>query len=451
MPAPSRRAAAHPLLAALPALVAASAALLPATWLPATAWADGGSARQAQPRVVSVEVVGLRRTERFVVDRELAFAVGQPVSQAAIDESVIRLRNLPIFRSVRATTESVGDGVRVIFTVDERWTLLPIFAFGRGGALLYGQLGAWESNVAGRLLYLGGQYTYFGGAHGAEVWAMDPRWLGRVLELSAGGGVTNRNRFVYAPDRTILRGYSRQRGRAWVQLRHFFSRTASLALSLDWLGDRFTERLLPDDVRATNALVGFEPPPDQRMFVLHVAGRLGRLRRDDYLFEGGTLDVRYAASARAWGSDATWHRGFVEGVRFWRPSGTWQLVVRGTLGAISSPVVEHQLYVGGLLYRRGFRESEDIGTRMWNVNAEVRVSSVHGRLLALQHVVFFDQGRVATSAAGLVGGALPMGVGTGVRLIAPTIASFVARLDIAYGMGPRAEGFLVSFGSQQFF
>lgn len=50
--------------------------------------------RSEQYLINRVEIEGLGRTESHVVLRELTFAPGQPVTRAAVEESVQRIRNL---------------------------------------------------------------------------------------------------------------------------------------------------------------------------------------------------------------------------------------------------------------------------------------------------------------------------------------------------------------------
>ncbi|MGQ0697629.1 MAG: phosphatase PAP2 family protein [Panacagrimonas sp.] len=60
-----------------------------------------------------------------VMLREMSIAPGQPADDDAIERSRQSIQNLGLFRSVKATQEPFDGGVRVVFTVREKWYLLP--------------------------------------------------------------------------------------------------------------------------------------------------------------------------------------------------------------------------------------------------------------------------------------------------------------------------------------
>lgn len=80
--------------------------------------------QQALP-IREIEFRGNEVTLPQVMLREISIAPGQPADDAAIETSRQSVQNLGLFRSVIATQEPVDGGVRVVFTVREKWYLLP--------------------------------------------------------------------------------------------------------------------------------------------------------------------------------------------------------------------------------------------------------------------------------------------------------------------------------------
>ena len=72
-----------------------------------------------------IDIEGIRRTRRWVVERELGFAVGDTVTPADLDAARKRLENLSIFNSVYMSVEP-GGIVRI--QVPELWPLWPVFS-----------------------------------------------------------------------------------------------------------------------------------------------------------------------------------------------------------------------------------------------------------------------------------------------------------------------------------
>lgn len=104
----------------------------------------------APPTIREIAYEGNARTQVVVMARELVVAPGAPADPAAIERSRQAIQDLGLFRSVSARTEPVDGGVRVVFTVRERWYLLPVprVSYDSDGRFTYGGQVAW-SNVQG--------------------------------------------------------------------------------------------------------------------------------------------------------------------------------------------------------------------------------------------------------------------------------------------------------------
>ena len=76
------------------------------------------------PLIREIAFRGNDVTVDAVMQREISIAPGQPADAAAIERSRQSIQNLGLFRQVKAEQEPLDDGVRVVFTVKEKWYLL---------------------------------------------------------------------------------------------------------------------------------------------------------------------------------------------------------------------------------------------------------------------------------------------------------------------------------------
>jgi outer membrane protein assembly factor BamA len=154
-----------------------------------------GSGFAADSTVVirSIDIQGLRLTHRWVVERELQFAVGDTVTPARLDAAQKRLANLRPFSHVNVTGDSAGA---VTVAVNELWPIWPVFSaeFAEGQLsdvlakpnTLFKKVTFYAG--VGDLNFLGDAgdlYTLlqFGAATGVDV-GYETRWLSPKLPLS---------------------------------------------------------------------------------------------------------------------------------------------------------------------------------------------------------------------------------------------------------------------------
>ena len=85
--------------------------------------------RQWPTRIGELEVTGLWRTELFIVQNELPWRPGELVTEAAWKLGLARLWNLGLFSRVDGQLHCDGGDVRAQLSLEERWTLNPLFSF----------------------------------------------------------------------------------------------------------------------------------------------------------------------------------------------------------------------------------------------------------------------------------------------------------------------------------
>ncbi|MGQ0502727.1 MAG: POTRA domain-containing protein [Panacagrimonas sp.] len=102
-----------------------AAALVGAVLMAGILLQPGAVQAGAQPPIREIAFRGNEVTLPEVMLREMSIAPGQPADEDAIEASRQAVQNLGLFRSVVTSQEPLDDGVRVIFTVREKWYLLP--------------------------------------------------------------------------------------------------------------------------------------------------------------------------------------------------------------------------------------------------------------------------------------------------------------------------------------
>jgi outer membrane protein assembly factor BamA len=77
---------------------------------------------QAAFVVREIDIRGLKSTNRWVVERELYFQVGDTITNTELDAAHKRLHNLKVFNDAELTADTTG---RVVVELSEAWPILP--------------------------------------------------------------------------------------------------------------------------------------------------------------------------------------------------------------------------------------------------------------------------------------------------------------------------------------
>lgn len=405
--------------------------------------------------ITGIRHEALHRTVPKVVGRELLIRVGEPLTRAALVETVQRLRNLGVFRVVTATLEASGPGVQVRLQYDEKWTLLPVFSFGGGGDRVFLSVGVQDIHLFHRLFRLSALYLYFSGTHSFSLQFDDPRLFDRRFHLSMYAAAQTRNRYVYSDIGTLRGMYSRYRDRVSATLWDRRDPQRVWSLNAQLLDDTYDVGLLTASERALNAAHDFRIPVAQRFALFNATMTFGRLDIDDFVVSGKLAQFSAGAGLGLVATSEHFGRASVTTRAAWALPLRGNLVTRAQVAATTSDAPEFQQFVGGLYNVRGFFEGRFSGRYMWLANVEYRLPSVHSRWLVLQHVIFVDVG-TAGNDLNLFSRQPGIGLGVGGRLILPLIANFVARFDLTWFIEPNRNFDLErdwrpSFGSQQHF
>lgn len=408
-----------------------------------SAFADDAKSHNIQ----ELSILGLVRTHPDVVEDELTFTVPGEVTATQIEESIQRLRNLGIFRTADHTLEPHENGETLVITVDEKWTLLPIFSLQSGGRLSSFLIGAFDVNLLGRYLEVGGRYQRLGDTNSFVAWFYDPRFLGERQFAGVDFWWSNRIRTLYDSSGEVDGGYLRLRRLARVFYSKEMSRDFQFGGGLTFQHDVFSYDLITDETRALQQENGL--PRDTFATFLTGNLRLGRYDMDNYLVQGVRFSQSVSVTGPLLGSNFTSVESSSLVTAFQRFPNKQNVGGRLGLSMTSAEDIEQQFFVGGFDTVRGYLDSRFRGPFVWYGNAEYRVTSLDFPWFVLQHTAFVDATGVSERlrTVGRLSGA---STGVGLRIMVPKIYSLVARVDYAFPLiGIHTSG--LSFGAQQFF
>jgi outer membrane protein assembly factor BamA len=111
-------------------------------------------------KIAATEISGNKRTKTSYLERFIHQHAGDPVDSLKIEEDLRRLRTLSGILNAGCEIHSTDSGVVLHYTIAERYTLLPVGDFGITDDNFWVGLGAMESNLAGRGMYIYGFYRY---------------------------------------------------------------------------------------------------------------------------------------------------------------------------------------------------------------------------------------------------------------------------------------------------
>lgn len=400
-------------------------------------------------RANAIDIQGLDRTERKVVERELLFRAGGLVTRAQLEESVQRLRNLGLFRVAEYSVIPVdpsGVNVKVVIDVDERWTILPFFNISFGGDLFSLLAGIYDVNLLGRFLEAGFRYQRLGSTNSYVLWFHDPRFLDKRVFVGGQVWWTNRLRYFFDDQGEATSGYLRERRYLRLVGSKEFSRMFSAGAGISIQEDRFTTELVSDEFAQAQREFGL--PDDQIVAAWNLNATLGRINDDSFLRSGTEFAVGTTLSPAFVSSE-----GYVDVaaqlLSFQRFRWKQNIGLRVGVAATTADHLENQYFLGGLDTVRGFYDSRFRGPAYWYTNLEYRIPSFDYPWFVLQHIAFADAVGV-TDRASQFWDADGVSMGIGLRILSPKIYRFGARID--YALPVKGTGTTpLSFGVQQFF
>lgn len=368
-------------------------------------------------RIAQIQVNGLKRTQVAVVLRELPFKPGDTVDNETWQFARARLWNSALFDKVHAHLQPAAQPGQFIavLTLEEIWTLNPLFSFGLGGNVGWLRVGASDSNLLGRFLEAGAQYERFTQYNGFQTWVRNPRLLDQRLD------------WVLLVERLVRPrpDFADRRLRLATEFSGFLRQDR---LRLSGKVEALYDVLLPpgggDDA---NSLRDWS-------VLLEAGVRLGRIDTLRIRQHGVSLEVRSTYVMTDLQRASGFAQGWMEFLALHMLGERWNLGLRVQLGVQGDAPDFLRFYLGGLGQIRGYIDNFAKTGRYALLNAEVRLIAFDSKWFSLVPTVFVD-GAVAQSpplARFPHGGVQPMlSTGGGLRILLPWMVKTGLRLDLA--------------------
>ncbi len=403
--------------------------------------------------ILSIKIVGLKKTQEKVVKQELLIKKGTPFNLLNWQESIRKLKNLRIFRTVAGEISKQPDEkINITLKIAEKWTLLPIFRVGGGGGSVFGVFGLYDINLMGNYLEAGSQYEYFQAekeTHSGVIWYRDRRFLNIPQTLGGDIWQVNRIRQFYTKEGTLEGAYHLKRTKINLFFTKNYNSLLEWGIGYTFLKDQFSLNNLSQQQLHINHQHRFVPPADGKLSAIRFLTNIGQLDYDNYLVRGQTLSISMEHSPTFLGSHPPFTKLLAEILLFQILPFDFNIGTRFKTGWTDSDHMEYQFAIGGLETLRGFHDRQFRGSFFWSSNNEIRLASIKNSWFVLQHNLFIDIASSGTHFSSLKD-FIAFSSGTGIRLISPRIARLVIRLDYAWAFGDSLQkGF--SFGMQQFF
>lgn len=395
----------------------------------------GGRARADEPPsttrlpavIDELEINGLWRTKRYIVERELPYKAGQTVTVEDWELGLARLANMGVFSRVAGRLEQREEKLVAVFDLEERWTIILILRTGGGGGAAWFQTGLSDINTLGRFVETGALYERFDRYNGFQVWAKHPRLFDERQELHVIADRMVRPRPGFALLRTgVHLEYSRQL-------------TDSLITGgkLEWFHDHFDP---PFEGEART------PVDSQSVFATYWL-RVGRVDVKRLLHDGWLLDVKPSLGV----TNAPGRFGFgqllVEAQKFHILNSRLLVGGRVRVAASTDAQEQHRYYLGGLDTVRGYPDNHVRTDLFAFANLEARFVAFDSTWLAIMPTLFVDAAAARDDRAGPLG---LLSAGAGVRILFPRLYRSGARIDFPVPLTPLGKPTL-AFGVYQFF
>ena len=401
----------------------------------------------AVPLVTRLDVVlsGAGWTSAEAVRRLVSTHAGAPYDATELNRDLARLRSLGILYDVSAHL----DGSRVEIDATDRWSLLPVLGFRRGGGRTTTQVGVTDHSAFGKLFTLYGELTsnaevpFLGGDRiGSFVYAEIPRVFGTLLTPFLSW---TRDFLDFAAFSPAGPGYVYDRARYAVrgELRYELSHLVSLTAGVEDRKDRYRTSIVS---RAPGT------PPSATDTLSTLAGvQVGYI--EELISQQRGTEVRVLTEAAQSGELTT----TVRARAYFQPAERHNLCLQALLQDTTGRSESFLFHAGGAKEIRGFIDSYFTGALMASVNAEWRIDVLRKTLLMMpfigQLAAFADGGYVGRRGGAVAGldyeGPILSG-GLGLRGIPVPFARVAVRIDVAAGIVPRRT-VDVSFSAQQFF
>lgn len=392
-----------------------------------------------------VQVKGNKKTNQDTILSISKLNTNQTLSSKELQLAKQRLLRTGIFSDVSIIKE--GDSITI--NVQERWTLIPIVKFSSGGGVSQLTAGVYEANFLGDISQLGAQYERLEDTNSGIFWYKTPHLYEDQYGLDLQFWEINRLRTKYdqaADNPTVSNGFLHTRSKLHLGVTKNLSDIIRPQLFYEFHGDRFSDRLVPEQALGTVKTKGL--PPNSTLHFAGIGINYDDLKRDAVFAKGLALNAEFKYGLAEESEIKKFFKTDFD-LRYYKMIRNITLAQRFKIGFTNTEVLQYWNYFGGLESIRGFADNRFAGRYYWLSNSEARVPLVKKPSWILEGVSFVDLIGVSEYFKDSVN-LTAASVGLGSRIILPKIYRFVFRLDFAKPL-KKDDNNEISFGVQQFF
>ena len=421
-------------VAAAAGLVAALVSPFPLIAAPADPPAAAPVSAAPQPRVVTIEIEGARRTRRETVLTLARVREGDPWREGLAEEARQELANAGIFYDISVTPEPADGGVRLRIALREKWSLIafPLVTV-KDGETTWGAT-AVESNLLGTGSKLIATLAVREGAPGGRLLYIDPHLGGPLWQLFGALAYLDERRAVWDADGET--GTYRQRnGGGTAALGYRFGRRTSVSAGLHVMDFNFSE---PEGDAA--------PPADAGERALVLMLRHEGTDRDEERRRGLGWDLRLQFGLRALGDEVG--RAAADGTARWARTGDngHTLDIRGY--ALWTDTVDYEDGPPPSGFLRGYDADRFRPDRLLGGTVEYQLPVARFREASFMIVPFADAALLRDEFRSFTPGDVQADAGLALAVYVRRVALPVLQLYAAYGFatGEVLPGFSLGVG-----
>ncbi len=345
------------------------------------------SALLSQTSIHQIHFEGAQRTDTQWLLRFVQTQIGDTPDSLLIEQDCQRLRNLLFLADADFRIDPLDDGQRLVFVLDEAWTLFPIINFGGIRGNIWAQLGLTDVHFWGKGIQCTGFYQLTDGRHGGQLYLKVPYLRGSPWGLSFSGLRWTSVEPLYFDEGSVFYDYNNLSGGA---MGHYeFELDHELSLGGTYFVEQYSK-----SARHDNEIT---PGPDFARIpkvLFKLQHRLSRINYDFYQLQGWDIN-QYLQSIYDL-DQQSWFRIYWADLRYFRRLGKAKrlnLAFRFRLGLSDNEDSPFAPFVlDSHINIRGSGNRIDRGTGVLVANLEFRYALVDRPNLAAQIVGFADIG-----------------------------------------------------------
>ncbi len=398
------------------------------------------------PRIYSLEFKGLEKTKRSFLEKIIGVEAGEILDSARLEEDVQMLIRLPsVAHAYFQVFQSHDNFYRVIYNIEENFTLLPDLNIYTRGDQIWWRVGAGEYNLLGRNIFVGAFYRN-NGKHSYGVNFRAPFLFGKRWGLAASFNDFTSDEPVYFENNNV--GIYEYKNRALELLGLFqWDFHNRLEFGGSFFKEQYTYLRGAENVDARPDLIS------QNKWLLKVTHQYYRVNQYFQYLDGMINTANIQTVLTEGEENPIFNIAFNDFIIYKRWHQKANFATRLRLGIstnnntpFSAFVVDNQMNI------RGVGDRVDRGSGVITLNTEYRYTLWENDWAAFQGVAFVDYGSWREPAGGLDDFVEKENVylhsGGGLRFILKKVYNATFRIDYGIGLTPtnNSRGFVLGLG-----